>query len=178
MKLYSVTFDDSDVVSVEPGVEVRHERGSMFVDLGTDVGGATLAMIPYRIPLVDFASDDPGLQSGGGATRLVEAEVIFGDEEHITFRPETRHTEDRAFVVLSVIQRSPDARTEVMPFGAGVECIGNAFDRPMDRQVLIMRPRASVQFRRFSRGGNVGPWERVTWSGERLDAERVRESTT
>ena len=77
---------------------------------------------------------------------------------------------DVAFVVLSVIQRSPEARTEVDPYGEGVACIGNAFERPMDRQLLTMAPGARIRFRRFGRGGHYGRWYVVEWNGSDLMA--------
>ena len=169
MRLFSVRFDDSDVVVVEPGIELHGEAGLRYADLGTDVGGATLAMVPLRIPVLDL--DEASLESG----RLREASVGIGDEGKLWFSPE-RDEDGAAFVALAVIQRSPDARTEVAPFGDGVECVGNAFDRPMDIQLLVLQRGAHVQFRRFSRGGATGPWETIRWDGERLVAERAQES--
>jgi hypothetical protein len=173
MKIYSVRFDDSDDVVVEPGIEIEGDDAARHADLGSDVGGATLAMIPLRIPLVDIDPSSPHLVGD----RILAARIGSDDDGKLWFLPEA-DAERTAFVVLSVIQRSPDARTEVQPFGAGVECIGNAFERPMDRQLLVMQPDSSVQFRRFSRGGENGPWQTVRWDGTDLHAERAPESAS
>ena len=173
MRLYSVRFDDSDEVVVEPGIEIEGEAGSRHADLGSDVGGATLAMVPLRIPLVDFAPSDPHVDDD----RILAARLGSDGDGKLWFLPE-RAAEPAAFVVLSVIQRSPDARTEVQPFGEGVECVGNAFERPIDRQLLVMQPNASVMFRRFSRGGENGPWQTVRWDGAELRAERAQENAS
>lgn len=168
MKLYFVTFDDSDVVAVEPGIVVEARDGGLSADLGTDVGGATLAMIPLLIPVAGASTDHTNLVSDdSGAKRLLAAGLDVGEETGLSFVAE-EPGDDRALVVLSVIQRSPDARTDVAPYGEGVECVGNAFDRPMDRQLLVLRPGAKVEFRRFERGGNYRPWTGISWSGTDL----------
>lgn len=173
MRLFSVRFDDSDVVEVEPGIEIEGDAGARHANLGADVGGATLAMIPLRIPLVDIDGSDPHLEGD----RIVAARLGSDEDGKLWFLPETE-AEHRAFVVLSVIQRSPDARTEVLPFGDSVECVGNAFERPMDRQLLVMQPGSSVRFRRFSRGGENGPWQSVRWDGAALHAELADENAS
>jgi hypothetical protein len=174
MKLYTVTFGEGDAVVIEKGIEVEDHAGELAADLGTDVGGATLAMIPLRIPLVGIDSSGPALEGQHGRRRLLAAGVAFGEEGEMRFLPDDP-ADDRAFVVLSVIQRSPDARTEVAPLGDGVDCVGNAYERPMDKQVLVMRPGSRVQFRRFGRGGHFGSWRAVTWSGSDLSAEAAHE---
>jgi hypothetical protein len=176
MRLYAVTFGESDVVEIEPGVEVGGADGRLAADLGTDVGGATLAMVPLRIPLVDFGDVALELANADGRERLLGADLRSDEDGLLSFAPVADATDARAFVVLSVIQRSPDARTEVLPYADGVECVGNAFDRPMDTQVLVMRPGGRVQFRRFGRGGHFGPWQALAWDGASLTATAAHES--
>lgn len=171
MKLYFVTFDDTEVVAVERGLAVETDGERSFVDLGTDVGGATLAMIPFRIPLLEIK-----VEGEPGSRRVASATPKFGEDGDIWFVPDADAADARAFVVLSVIQRSPDARTEVAPFVDGVECVGNAYERPMDTQVLLMQPGTSVRFRRFGRGGQYGDWQAVDWDGDDLRAGAARES--
>ncbi|MCC6742722.1 MAG: hypothetical protein IT175_02565 [Acidobacteria bacterium] len=157
MKLYTVEFD-GDVPRIEEGVAIVTSGGHPAADLGVDVGGQTLAMVPLRIPL-------DGLDAPAGG-RLLEAEVVSNEDGALRFCPSRAGGE--AFVVLSVIQRSPDARTEVEPFGTGVACVGNAFARPMDRQLLTMQPGSAVRVRRFGRGTPFGPWFGLSWSGSEL----------
>jgi hypothetical protein len=175
MKLFSVTFDESDVVAIEDGVEIETVAGRMVADLGTDVGGATLAMIPLQIPVLDHEPDKEGFAEIGGRRRLLVASVRVDDDGKISFVRESA-ADARAFVVLAVIQRSPDARTELTPFGPGVLCVGNAFDRPIEKQVLVIEPGASLKFRRFSRGGRTGPWQTVAWDGQLLVASESASS--
>lgn len=158
MKLYMVEFDDRDVPVIEEGIAIETHDAGPAANLGADVGGQTLNMVPLRIPLVGV--DTPGDR------RLREAHVVANEDGALSFQPS--QGSDVAFVVLSVIQRSPDARTEVDPNGEGVACIGNAFERPMDRQLLTMAPGASVRFRRFGRGGHYGLWYAVRWDGSSL----------
>src|SRR6185295_9786498 len=128
MKLYEVTFDDSDVVVVESGIAVTDENGLISANLGTDVGGATLAMIDLTIPVLEKSR---AAFEGEGENRRIVAATIEQDEDgQISFLGGSDRDADSAFVVLSVIQRSPDARTEIANYAEGVECIGNAFDRP------------------------------------------------
>src|SRR5262245_45498452 len=130
MNLYVVEFDDRDVPVIEEGIPIQTEDGVSAADLGVDVGGQTLAMVPLRIGLVGLEAPVDG--------RLRSAYVAATEDGALSFHP-SRETGD-AFVVLSVIQRSPDARTEVEPYSDGVDCIGNGFERPMDRQLLTMKP--------------------------------------
>lgn len=160
MKLYVIEFDDRDVPVIEEGIAVETLDGKQSVNLGVDVGGQTLAMVPLRIPL-------DGLEPGSDG-RLREAHVAANEDGGLSFQPPT--ATDAAFVVLSVIQRSPDARTEVDPYGDGVDCIGNAFEKPMDRQLVTMKPGSRLRFRRFGRGGHLGPWFVVEWNGLALAA--------
>lgn len=175
MKLFSVVFDDSNEVGIESGLELTDLEGSWCVELGTDVGGATLAMVPFRIMLDDGFALDAAVE-GGDPQRVHDADVVIDDVGSISLRPESV-TGDRALVVLSVIQRSPDARTEIEPYTDGVECVGNAFDRPMDTQVLLMSPASRTRFRRFQRGGNYGPWEVIEWDGTELKASRAADES-
>lgn len=165
MKLYTVTFDDSNVVELEDGIAVEGADGRWTAHLGTDVGGATLANVPLRIPLIDVRMDaSTTARSDAGETRLLSAGLEIGEEGALAFVANDDR-DARALVVLSVIQRSPDARTEVAELGDGVVCVGNAYERPMDKQLLLLEPDANVRFRRFERGGNFGPWFRVSWDG-------------
>ena len=158
MKLYMVEFDDRDIPVIEEGIEIEDGDGRKAANLGADVGGQTLAMVPLLIPVVDIDVPDD--------RRLREAHVSIDEEGKLSFH-QPRES-DAAFVVLSVIQRSPDARTEVEPYGAGVECVANAFERPMDRQLLVVQPGARIRFRRFGRGGHYGRWFVVEWNGTEL----------
>jgi hypothetical protein len=166
MRLYTVTFGEDAAVVIEPGVALEDDKGHLVANLGTDVGGQTLAMIPFKIP-VSIGPADAGFEAGA-PPRVVSAEVFVSDEGKVSFTPESAYPDTRAFVVLSVMQRSPDARTEVVPYGKGVVCVGNAFDRPFDIQVLLLQPSSHVRFRRFSRGGNFGPWNVLEWDGKSL----------
>lgn len=159
MKLFTVEFDDRDVPVVEAGVAVGNDGGGWSADIGTDVGGATLAMIRLRIPVA-------GVEPADG--RLTDASVHVSEDGKLAFGE--NDGAPAAFVILSVIQRSPDARTEVEPYPEGVTCIGNAYERPMDRQVLTMEPGTRVRFRRFGRGGLYGRWYALTWDGASLAA--------
>jgi hypothetical protein len=150
----------------------------MAADLGTDVGGETLAMIPFRIPALGFDDDDAALVADGSSRRLVAAELDIADEGQLRFVRGSADEDRRAFVVLSVMQRSPDARTEVAPLGDGIVCVGNAYDKPMEKHVLVMRPGASVQFRRFGRGGHFGPWHALAWDGQELTVSAALESAS
>jgi hypothetical protein len=160
MKLYMVEFDDRDVPVIEEGIAIETHDAGPAANLGADVGGQTLAMVPLRIPLV-------GIETPADR-RLREAQVVASEDGALSFHPSLGG--DEAFVVLSVIQRSPEARTEVDPYGDGVACIGNAFERPMDRQLLTMAPGARIRFRRFGRGGHYGRWYVVEWNGSDLMA--------
>ena len=166
MRLYTVTFGENAEVVVEAGVAVEDDGGRWVADLGTDVGGQTLAMVPFRIPS-SVGPDDAGFEPGE-PPRVTAAEVFVSDEGKIAFSRESAYPDERAFVVLSVMQRSPDARTEVLPYEEGVVCVGNAYDRPFDTQLLLLSPGARVRFRRFSRGGNFGPWNALEWDGKNL----------
>lgn len=158
MKLYMVEFDEGDAPRIEEGIAIEAGDHPPGADLGVDVSGQTLAMVPLRIPLVGVENPADG--------RLLDADVVADEDGGLTFRPSK--ASDAAFVVLSVIQRSPDARTEVEPYGDGVSCVGNAFARPMDRQLLILQPGASVRFRRFGRGAQFGGWFVLGWNGAAL----------
>ncbi len=160
MKLYMVEFDDRDVPVIEEGIAIETHDAGPAANLGADVGGQTLNMVPLRIPLV-------GIETPGDR-RLREAHVVANEDGALSFHP--ARGSDVAFVVLSVIQRSPEARTEVDPYGDGVACIGNAFERPMDRQLLTMAPGSRLRFRRFGRGGHYGRWYVVEWNGSDLTA--------
>ena len=174
MKFYEVTFDDSDVVVVEGGIAVTEENGLIAANLGTDVGGATLAMVDLSIPVLEKSRAQ--FEGLGEERRNVAATVDVDEDGHISFLGGSDRDADSAFVVLSVIQRSPDARTEIANYGEGVECIGNAFDRPMDKQLLVMRPDSRVLFRRFGRGGNYGPWQTLAWDGSELSTSTAQEN--
>jgi hypothetical protein len=176
MKLFTVTFDDSNVVVIEPGIEVHEQSGRVSANLGTDVGGATLAMIDLVIPV--FGAAEAQYAAEGRKRMLLGAKVRIEDESQIAFTAPDDDGDRQAFVVFSVIQRSPDARTEVSPLPDGVECVANAFDRPMDKQVLVMQPGSRVQFRRFGRGGNFGPWHALAWDGSALTSFALQESAS
>ena len=90
MRLYCVRFDDSDVVVVEPGIEIQEEAVNRFADLGADVGGATLAMIPLRIPLVSFGATDAVLEDG----RLHTATLGNDGDGKLWFTPEGERDPD------------------------------------------------------------------------------------
>ncbi len=168
MKLYTVTFGENDIVEVEAGIALEGDGDKLVADLGTDVGGATLAMVSLRIPLVEAPTDLLAIADlGTGGKRLLVSGLEVGEEGVLAFIDPVPE-DARALVVLSVIQRSPDARTEVEPYRGGVECVGNAFERPMDKQVLVMPAGGSVRFRRFGRGGIFGAWHTMTWNGSDL----------
>jgi hypothetical protein len=166
MRLYTVTFGEDAEVVIAPGVALEDDDGRSVANLGTDVGGQTLAMVPFKIPS-SVGPGDAGYEDGD-PPRVSAAEVFVSDEGKISFSRESAYPDGRAFVVLTVMQRSPDARTEVEPYGEGVACVGNAYDRPFDTQVLLLQPGARVRFRRFARGGNYGPWNVLEWDGKGL----------
>jgi hypothetical protein len=174
MKLYEVTFDDSDAVVVESGIAVSDDNGLVAANLGTDVGGATLAMIDLLIPVLEQSRAT--FSGEGDRRRLLAATVEYDEDGRISFLGGSDREPETAFVVLSVIQRSPDARTELANYGEGVECIGNAFERPMDKQLLVMNAGSRVLFRRFGRGGNYGPWQTVAWDGAELRTSTAQEN--
>ena len=127
-------------------------------------------MVPFRI-MIDRAC----AVTGDPTPRILAADVEIIDAVPITLRPDSGG-DLRALVVLTVIQRSPDARTELEPYPSGVACIGNAFERPMDTQVLVFEKGARTRFRRFQRGGNYGPWHVIEWDGTSLTSSQAAEA--
>lgn len=174
MEFYSVRFDESAVVVIEPGIPVEHRDGNWLCEFGTDVGGETLTMLPLRATMLGFDGSAGAFEKRLVGEQLMRAELVISPDGKIVFRPEKNTDDRRVFVLFRAMQRSPDARTETADYSVGTTCIGNALDRPFDVQLLVLEPGAEVRFRRFGRGGEFGAWQGFSWDGQTLSANIVQ----